>query len=116
MRALHSSLARVMHVAVTGIGHLARFPRGDDEDLNVRTPCDGPGEWPYELDVRAPADGPGGRLTRVVVWSGGANGSTHEEGREPRHGASAVRAAHAAGVGRNLEEPCHGVHAVGRGG
>ena len=47
------------------------FPRGDDENL----------------DVLAPRDGPGGSLMRRLLWSGGANAATHEEVREVRDGA-----------------------------
>ena len=95
------------------------FSRGDDEDLDVRAPRYGPGELLHDIDVRVPADGPGGLLQGRVLWSGGANGATQEEGREPRHGAGdapAARAARAAGVRRNLQEPRHCVHAMGRGG
>ena len=62
----HLSLARVMHVTVTRFGHLARFPRGGDEDLNVRTPCGGSGGWPQDLDVRVEADGVGWPLLELV--------------------------------------------------
>jgi hypothetical protein len=46
------------------------FPRGDDEDLNLRAPRDGPGGLPPDLNVRAPADDPG-VLPGRVVWYGG---------------------------------------------
>ena len=81
------------------------FPRGDDEDLNVRVPRDGPGGWPPDLNVRVPADDPGGLLPGLAVWSGAANGATH--------GAGAARAAE---VRRNLVDPRGGVHAGGIGG
>jgi hypothetical protein len=58
------------------------FPRGYDQDLNLRAPCDGPGWTRTDLNVRAPRHGPvglrrlrhgpGGRwLGLVVVGRGG---------------------------------------------
>jgi len=101
------------------------FPRGYGEDLNVRAPRDGPGWLPPDLDVRAPADG---LLSGLAVSSGGAHGAPKEERRDPRPdaggpdafqahrlcagAAGADRAARAAGVGWNIQEPRHGVHAV----
>ena len=64
--------------------------------------------------MRVPADGQGGVLPGLAVWFAGASGATSDEGREPRHGARAAVAARAAGGGRDLQEPRHGVHAVGR--
>ena len=75
------------------------FLRGDDEYLNMRTPRDGVGVL----------------LQGLVVWSGGAEGATQEEGREARHGARATRAARAAGGRRALLEHRPIVHAVGVG-
>ena len=122
-------LARMMHIALTCLARqrsLARqkagsgclrtaqtwrrslgcaFPRGDDEDFNLRTPRDGPGGWVPYLNVRVPADGPAGLLQGGVVWYGGADGITHEVGREPRHAADTARAA---GCGWSLQEPGHG--------
>ena len=94
------------------------FPRGDNEDLNVRAPRDGQGGWSPVLNVRVPADGPGRLLPGCAVWSGGAKGATQEEGREPRQHVRACAAcvAREAGVWRNLEEPRHGVHAMVRDG
>jgi hypothetical protein len=94
------------------------LPRGYDEDLNLRVPRDGPGGLLKDLNVRAPRHRPGGLPPGLVV-SGGANGATQEEGREPRHGTVAARAVlllPPPGVRRNLQEPRHGVHAGGRGG
>ena len=88
------------------------FPRGDDEDFNVRTPRDGPRGLPKDFDVGAPADGPRGRLPGRVVWSAAANGATQEEGRAPRNGARAPQGARPCGV-FHLDGTRHGVHAVG---
>ena len=99
------------------------FPRGDEEDLNLRVPRDGPGGQPPEmnapdLNVRAPLHETRGLLPGLVVWCGAANRAT-QEGLEPRHAAAAAAAAVAAcaaGVCRNVQKLRNGVHAVGRGG
>ena len=51
------------------------FPRGDDNDLNMRAPRHGPGRLLTDSNVRVPADSPG-----LAVWSRLANRATQEEG------------------------------------
>ena len=52
-------------------------------------------------------------LPGLATLLAGASGATPDERRELRHGARAAVAARAAGVRRDLEEPRHGVHALG---
>ena len=117
--------SRRRHTAIRSVSSqiavalIPAFPRGDNEDLNVRAPRDGTGGLLPDLHVRVPTDGPGDLLPGLVVWSGGANGVAQEEGREEPWRdkiARVARAACASGVRRNLKEPRHGVHAVDHGG
>ena len=84
------SLAEVAHRRPRGRSEVwlpvvrSAFPRGDDEDFNMRAPLDGPGGWPPDLNVLVPADGPGWLLPGLVVWPGEAEGATLERGRATR--------------------------------
>jgi len=103
-----------MHVAVT-FCRLARFPRGDDEDLDVRTPSDGSGGWLQDFDVRVPADSLGWLLLELVVAEDTQGGAGRRGTARVARVARAPRAAVVGNLVGNLQDAGQGDH-VGRGG
>ena len=85
-----------------------RAVSGDDAQRNPVIDSAFPRRYNNDLNLRTPRHGPDGPLPGPVVWSGGANGATQEERRDPPPDARTALAAWAgrsAGVRRNLQEP-----------